>query len=434
MPTSEYDKQVLRRKMIQPTTLIIGIDIGDDFHALAYINKEGTTLAQYPKIINSRQGFDQFKDITESLKAAHGCTDVLVGLEPSGHYHRNFARWAKHCGFAVRYIRPDAAKHERKLSRGSKSKNDKRDALTLANLTREGRYLDVEVEPGDKFSELRQLAHLRNQVIKLNTAAKNKLHAALDELFPELPKIFPSIDSKGFRAVLEHCPFPADVIKLDESELVKIIDEATHKKKKSIQKAQALYAAAKSSIGKSMISQADRFRFTAYFSEVKESERSLLEIEQKLIEIAKTVPRAENLLSIPGVGIKSIAVLLGELGDPTRFQSAKQIIRHAGYDPREDKSGKHGGRLVISKEGRWLMRKCLFLMILNVVQKSTFFKAFYHWRLKTKTSEGHTLKKKQALCAAILKLLRVIFALLRSGRKFEDTLSHSRSHKRYEHY
>ena len=81
------------------------------------------------------------------------------------------------------------------------------------------------------------------------------------------------------------------------------------------------------------------------------------------------------------------------------------------------------GRKIISKKGRWLLRKVLFFMVLNVVQRSSFFRGYYEHKKK---GRHHPLKKKEALCAVILKLIRVIFALMRDRRMFTEEINRCR--------
>jgi len=45
------------------------------------------------------------------------------------------------------------------------------------------------------------------------------------------------------------------------------------------------------------------------------------------------------ILSIPGIGIVTAAGILGEIGDPSRFESWKQIRKYAGLNLIEDSSG-----------------------------------------------------------------------------------------------
>jgi len=65
------------------------------------------------------------------------------------------------------------------------------------------------------------------------------------------------------------------------------------------------------------------------------------------------------------MGEVGCAVFLGELGNREYFHNPRQIIKFAGYDPKENDSGSRVGRKIISKKGRRLLRKCLFFMVLE---------------------------------------------------------------------
>ena len=422
MLNNDYNKQYDRRQRIKKTTLVTGIDIGADFNAVGFMNKDGNVLGRLPRVYNSREGFDKFVRITEELKAKHGLKDVLIGLEPTGHYWRKIAYFAKDQGYAVRFIRTTSLKHERELNESSSAKSDIKDALTLTNLTREGKYIDTIIEDG-VARQLRTLSKVREKIQKQNTGAKNMLHAVLDDYFPELKKIFWAMNSKGLWAILETCPFPEDVLNYEQSAIADIIAKASRSKAEGARKSPAVHVAAQTSIGLKRIGGADRYRVMVCLNEVRRTEGMLKEIQKELKDLLSQIPSAHYLLSIPGVGYLSAAVFLGELGNPAYFHSAKQIVKYAGYDPQESDSGKRIGRKVISKKGRWLLRKFLYLMSLRAVAHSKFFQAYYERRLETKNRFGQLLKKKEALCAVVIKMIKVIFALLRDKREFQDTVS-----------
>jgi transposase len=128
-------------------------------------------------------------------------------------------------------------------------------------------------------------------------------------------------------------------------------------------------------------------------------------------------------VSIPGTGPLSVAVFLGEPGNPKFFQNAGQIVKHAVYDPRESDSGYIVSRKFISKKGRWLLREYLFFMSMSVFVLSKYFREYYQRNLETKNRFVYLLRKKEILCAVTRKLIKVIFALLRDKRKFQDTMS-----------
>jgi len=155
-------------------------------------------------------------------------------------------------------------------------------------------------------------------------------------------------------------------------------------------------------------------------AEVRRAETMLHDIEREMGCLIKTLPVANYLMSMRGVGVLSAAQFLGELGDPRNFKSPKQIVKYAGYDPCERDSGMKTGARHISKKGRWLLRKTLYFMSLQAVKNSAYFKDYYDKKLKKSNIYGRAIKKKEALCAVAIKLIKVIFALFRDERCFSE--------------
>jgi transposase len=419
MSESDYNKQVLRRQRIKKTTLSVEVDIGNTFNAVGFMNKEGKVLGSCAKLYNSREGFGQFVDMIEVLKTNHHLRDVLIGMEPTGHYWRKLAYFAKDQGYEVRFVRTTALKHHRELDESSSAKSDQRDALTIANITREGKYIDTVIEDG-VLRQLRTLSKARERLLRYSVSAKNSLHAALDDYFPELHEIFWSMGSRSLWAILEQCSFPQDVMLMEVSTLQDLIARSSRKKAGSVHKAEKLTEAAQKSIGVKHIGNADRYRVQMCLEEVKRTVLSLKDIDKQLKLLLKETTAASYLMSIPGVGPLSAAVFLGELGDPTHFHNARQIVKYAGYDPQESDSGLRIGRKFISKKGRWLLRKYLFFMSMRVVVLSNYFQEYYLRKLETKNRVGQQPRRKETLCAVAIKLIKVIFALLRDKREFID--------------
>ena len=69
------------------------------------------------------------------------------------------------------------------------------------------------------------------------------------------------------------------------------------------------------------------------------------------------------------------------------------------------------------------MRKYLFYMSMRVVVLSKYFQDYYQRKLETKNRAGQPPKRKEILCAVAIKLIKMIFALLRDKRRFDDTRS-----------
>lgn len=417
MRMKNYTRQIEKRQRIGVDTMVIGIDIGSEFNAVCLMDKEGYVLGRYPKIYNSRKGFDYFLEVVEQMKQNGGYTHVLIGMEPTGHYWRKIAFFAQSQDYEVRFVRTTALRHQRELDESSSAKTDMKDAFTIANIVREGKYIDTVIEDG-VFRDLRTLSHTRERIVRYNTGSKHALKAVLDDYFPELTGIFWSMKAKGLWALLDAYPFPEDIQKVGLDAVRELLARST--KRKAYGKAEAVYRAASESVGLKAIGSADRMRLTVSLDEVKRSEQRLKDIEHHITELLHQIPFAEHILSIPGIGAVTCGVFLGELGNPDHFKNPKEIVKYAGYDPKENDSGLHAGRKIISKKGRWLLRKYLYFMAMRTVHRTVFFKKYYEIKQK---GTIRPLKKKEALCAVIIKLIRVIFALMRDRRMFTEETS-----------
>jgi transposase len=148
MSQRDYSRQVAKRQRIRKVVLIVGVDIGKAFNAVGFMDKEGNVLGSCMKPYNSREGFEEFINLIDGLKAKHHLSDILIGMEPTGHYWRKLAYFAKDHGYEVRFVRTTALKHHREIDESSSAKSDRRDALTIANITREGKYIDTVIEEG----------------------------------------------------------------------------------------------------------------------------------------------------------------------------------------------------------------------------------------------------------------------------------------------
>lgn len=126
MSQRDYSRQVAKRQRIRKETLIVGVDIGKAFNAVGFMDKEGNVLGSCAKLCNSREGFEEFINLIDGLKAKHHLSDVLIGMEPTVHYWRKLAYFAKGHGYEVRFVRTTALKHHREIDESSSAKSDRK--------------------------------------------------------------------------------------------------------------------------------------------------------------------------------------------------------------------------------------------------------------------------------------------------------------------
>jgi transposase len=98
--------------------------------------------------------------------------------------------------------------------------------------------------------------------------------------------------------------------------------------------------------------------------------RFIPEIEAEMEATLERIPCSVKLLSIKGLGTVSVAGLIGEVGDFSKFSTQSEIMKLAGLDLYEISSGKRKGQRRISKRGRSLLRKILFYAAIQMIRKN----------------------------------------------------------------
>ena len=76
------------------------------------------------------------------------------------------------------------------------------------------------------------------------------------------------------------------------------------------------------------------------------------DVEQRMVGVLDAMGLTELVASIPGVSAVGAAVILAETGDPTRFASARSVVKHAGLNPTENTSATLRGKTRVSHRGR----------------------------------------------------------------------------------
>lgn len=135
-------------------------------------------------------------------------------------------------------------------------------------------------------------------------------------------------------------------------------------------------------------------------------------------EINVILDKIDSLITtIPGIGNITAAVILGEIGDISRFANSSKLAAYAGIDASVSQSGEYqSANNKMSKRGSPYLRKALFNAALVAAFHDPVFSAFY----QKKRSEGkHHLT---AIGAVARKLCNTIFAVLKYNTPYEIRL------------
>jgi transposase len=138
----------------------------------------------------------------------------------------------------------------------------------------------------------------------------------------------------------------------------------------------------------------------------------IAEIEGEMEIALGRMSYSSKLLSIKGLGVVSVAGIIGEIGDFKKFGTQSEIMKLAGLDLYEISSGKMKGQRRISKRGRSLLRKILYYAAIQTIRKNGILHDYYT-RL---TDRG--MKRMMALVAVSRKLLGIIYAIVRDDSEY----------------
>ena len=199
---------------------------------------------------------------------------------------------------------------------------------------------------------------------------------------------------------------------------MKKIKEAV-KKTVGMKKVRQLTEAAANSIGVEYGLESAKLKLRILIDELELVEKQLSEVEKSMEKMLHSTGYFKQIMSIKGIGVISAASFLGEVGDPLRFDNARQISNYAGYNLTEDSSGKNKSGTAISKRGRSQLRNVLYKMALTMVATNNEMKQLYGY---LKTRKDNPLKKKQALVVISKKIITIIYSLCKKQETYNPEL------------
>ncbi len=407
-------KQNQKINQVKESTLVVGIDIGSTTQYARAFDWRGIELGKVFKFSNSRGGFVGLKDWMQHLKDKHGKAEVIVGIEPTGHYWFDLGAYLEDEGILLVMVNPYAVKQTKELDDNSQSKNDNKDPKVIAKLVIEGRY-SAPYTPDGVYADLRVLVNNRKRLIRELTQVKNRFARWFAIYFPEYTDVFGDYESQSSMLVLRKACLPEEVITLGAEGVNQIWRDAKLRAV-GIKRATTLYEIAKQSIGLKKGTAAARYEMNLLLQDYDYKKAQLDSIMKEIERLCRLIPESEQLLAIQGIGLITVAGFLAEVGDVRRFESPRQIQKLAGLSLRENSSGKHKGQTTISKRGRSKLRAILFNAAIPLIATNPEFRELHRYYT---TRESNPLKKKQSVIAISCKLIRVFYAVLTKGVAYD---------------
>ena len=318
-----------RVRTVKEGTLIATVDIGATSNTGYCTTIDGRDIKVF-KFGNTREGFDKFWTLVVASKNRFHCDEIIIGYESTGPYAEPLIHYLMDKPVRIVQVNPMHTKRLKEVNDNSPGKTDDKDPRVIADIIRLGRALSIVVPEGDA-AYLRRLNNARERHIGERTALLNRLQQLVFLIFPEFKAVIKQMRGKTVRFILKNHTTPEKISTMDKE----VLGEQMRKQSMGqfgIKDAEALINLAQSSVGikegvagivldiKHIIAQLD----------VVDSFNTEIEIEMALV--LGRIPSSARLLSIKGLGIVSVAGLIGEVGDFSKFRTQSEIMKLAGLD------------------------------------------------------------------------------------------------------
>ena len=143
-------------------------------------------------------------------------------------------------------------------------------------------------------------------------------------------------------------------------------------------------------------------------------------VETRMVEVLDELGLTQLATSIPGLSAVGAAAILAETGDPTRFSSARALVKHAGLCPRDNASGTYQGKTGISGRGRPQLRLAAWRAVWAALRNNPVLAARY---AHLTGRADNKLTSTQARVAVAGSLLRQLHAVITTGTAWDPAIA-----------
>lgn len=389
-------------------TVVIGIDVAKDKHDCFILNAEGGVLEDVFTIPNTLEGFNLL------LSKIHACTkpqdNIKVGLEATGHYSYNLLGFLLNNGLSTYVLNPLQTNLYRKSLTLRKTKTDRVDARMIASMLLSDVGLKPYTDTAYHNEELKSLTRYRFDKVQDRAKLKSSVARLVCILFPELEKLVSTLHMASVYALLEEMPGAKQIASANLTHLKTVLSTVS-KGRYGREKAIEIRDAARASVGSRMPAKSLELQHTIRL--IRELDREIDDIEAEIQNLMDDLN--SPITTIPGVGPQMGAMILAEVGDFACFDSPDKVLAYAGLSPSTYQSGQLKNCYPhMEKRGSRYLRYALFNAAKYVCIWDPTFAAY----LAKKRSEGKHYYV--AISHAAKKLVRLIFALQRSGHAYRQ--------------
>lgn len=384
----------------------VGIDVSKGKSTVCIMKPYGEIVKSPYEVTHTKEDLATLVTFIKSQEE-----EVWTLMEDTGHYHWpvllflyeqgvrvtcvNSLRMKKYCSQSIRIAKTDAI-----------------DAVQIANY---GITYWFELKPyvprSDVFQELRTFSRQYYQYTCVETKIRVNFQNLLDQVMPGITAKL--ADQNGRHKLTEFVYrywHYQNILKQSKNAFTKTYSNWAKKQGYRLNEsiASEIYELAKISIPILPCNDSTKIIVQQLAQTLLVVDETRNDILSHMDELARQLPEYELIRAMPGVGDKTVSLLISEIGDVTRFKNKHSLIAYAGIDAPPYQSGKFDAtQRKISKRGNKYLRRIGFEIMLSLLRNKPTDDPVYLYILKKK-ADGKA--SKTAMIAGFNKFLRIYYA------------------------
>ena len=384
--------------------VFLGLDVGKEAHHAVGLDPDGKRLHDAP-LPNTEP---KLRALFDKL-AAHG--PLLVVVDQPATIGALPVAVARACGHQVAYLPGLAMRRIADLYPG-RAKTDARDAFVIADAARSLPHTLRPVDVGDEaLAELEVLVGFDDDLAGEATRLSNRIRGLLTGIHPALEHaIGPRVSHPAVLEILSRCGGPAGIVKAGRRKLTAIAK--VHAPRMGDKLVEAIMTA----LGEQTVTVPGTAAADTVLPRLADSLKTVLQQRKQVAEQVEGIldahPLAGVLTSMPGIGVRTAARILLEVGDASNFASSGHLAAYAGIAPVTRSSGTSIKGEHPARTGNRQLKRAFFLAAFASLSDPVS-RAYYD----RKRAEGK--KHNAALICLARRRCDVLYAMLRNGTFYE---------------
>jgi transposase len=413
------EKLARLRAVVTRESAVLAFDLAADKQVCALTDQDSRVLARRTVRCKAWE-LSQAVEWGLARAAEAGYSRVVVACEPTGHRWRVLDQIAAEHGVRLVCVQPLLVARAREAEDFTRNKNDDTDAVIIARLVCELRcYLPERADP--TWARLRHLGARRAGLVTAAGAARQQVRDLLECAWPAvLDAACQPLDSASWLAAvtvaLDRIGATGELGVLERAgwdEFAAAVRAELGATRWYSAIVRAVFDAATdpalSQIGVTGQRAGVLERVAFALADLAARRTEITQVEARMLSVLDQLDLTGLVTSIPGVSPIGAATILAETGDPTRFSSARALVKHAGLCPRDNSSGAYQGKTAISGRGRPELRLAAWRAVFTALRHNPVLAA-RHAHLVGRSD--NPLTDTQARVAIAASLLRQLHAVI----------------------